>query len=217
VHDIVRSYLLISKPLNILSDSRCQYDRNCDYGRPKQIQPRPRLWRRNRKRRLKRPIRDLANLQNTCHNQKSKIHLEAHHRPQLPQVQWRRLDLKHRACKRQPDRLCWKDTRTDPFSSSGQENTTPQDLDTSVTDVNHNLKTIVKPEDHKPSAIDELEAIKLLLKEKKATKVGEVENQRIEKILKIIEKYMTIVDVAIQHRPNVTALVWAGVRLMIQV
>jgi hypothetical protein len=109
------------------------------------------------------------------------------------------------------------DTRIDPFSSSDQENTTPRDLDTSVTDVNHHLKTVVKPEDRKPSATDELEAIKLLLKEKKATKVGGVENQRIEKILKIIEKYMTIADVAIQHRPNVTALVWAGVRRTIQV
>jgi ribosomal protein S3 len=62
-----------------------------------------------------------------------------------------------------------------------------------------------------------LEAIKLLLKEKKPTKILGVESQRIERILKIIEKYMTIVDVAIQQSPDITALVWAGVRLTIQV
>jgi ribosomal protein S3 len=62
-----------------------------------------------------------------------------------------------------------------------------------------------------------LEAIKLLLKEKKPTKIVGVESQRIEKILKIVEKYMTIVDVAIQQSPDITALVWAGVRLTIQV
>jgi hypothetical protein len=83
--------------------------------------------------------------------------------------------------------------------------------------VNHDSETIVKPEDHKPSAIDELEAIKLLLKEKQPTKILGVESQRIEKILKIIDKYMIIVDVAIQQSPNITALVWAGVRLTVQV
>jgi hypothetical protein len=62
-----------------------------------------------------------------------------------------------------------------------------------------------------------LEAIKLILEEKKATKIVGVESQRIERILKIIEKYLTIVDVAIQQSPNITALVWAGARLTIQV
>jgi hypothetical protein len=212
------SYLLISKPLNILSDSRCQHDQNGGHGRPKQIQPRLRLRRRNHKRQLKLQIRDPANL-NTCHCPKSKIHLEANHRPQFPKSLWRRSDLKHRACKRQLDRICWKNTRTDPFSNSGQGRTTQQDSDTTATDsdVNQNLEIIVKPEDHKPSAIDELEAIKLLLKEKQPTKIVGVESQRIEKILKIIDKYMIIVDVAIQQSPNVTALVWAGARLTVQV
>jgi hypothetical protein len=83
--------------------------------------------------------------------------------------------------------------------------------------VNHNSGTVVEREDHKPSAIDELEAIKLLLKEKQPTRILGVESQRIEKILKIIDKYMIIVDVAIQQSPNITALVWAGVRLTVQV
>jgi hypothetical protein len=62
-----------------------------------------------------------------------------------------------------------------------------------------------------------LEAIKLILEEKKATKILGVESQRIERILKIIDKYLTIVDVVIQHHPDVTALVWSGARLTIQV
>jgi hypothetical protein len=98
--------------------------------------------------------------------------------------------MKHRACKRQLDRLCWKNTRTDSFRNSGQGRTTKRDSDTTVTDsdVNQNSEIIVKPEGHKLSAIDELEAIKFILEEKKATKILGVESQRIQRILKIIDK-----------------------------
>ena len=41
--------------------------------------------------------------------------------------------------------------------------------------------------------------------------------ERLGKALKTMDKYATIVDVAIQHSPEVTALVWAGVRGMLQV
>jgi hypothetical protein len=83
--------------------------------------------------------------------------------------------------------------------------------------VNENAEIPEKSEDNKPSAIEELEEIKVLLKNKLATKVLGVESQKIKKILEIIEQYMTIVDVAIQHHPDITALVWAGIRFMIQV
>jgi uncharacterized protein YaaQ len=71
--------------------------------------------------------------------------------------------------------------------------------------VNGNSEIVVKLENKKLSAKNELESIKFLLKEKKATKIVGVESQRIEKILKIIEKHMIIVDVAIQHHPDITA------------
>ena len=41
--------------------------------------------------------------------------------------------------------------------------------------------------------------------------------ERLGKVLKTMDKYATIVDVAIQHSPEVTALVWAGVRGILQV
>lgn len=41
--------------------------------------------------------------------------------------------------------------------------------------------------------------------------------ERIGKILKSIEHYAKIVDVAIQHSPEITALVWAGVRSILMV
>ena len=41
--------------------------------------------------------------------------------------------------------------------------------------------------------------------------------ERLGTVLKTMDKYATIVDVAIQHSPEVTALVWAGVRGILQV
>jgi len=40
---------------------------------------------------------------------------------------------------------------------------------------------------------------------------------RLRKILKIVDSYGRIVDTAIQHHPAITALVWAGVRAILQV
>jgi midasin (ATPase involved in ribosome maturation) len=107
--------------------------------------------------------------------------------------------------------------RTDYFSDSGVGQTTQLGSDTAINDVNENSEIPETSGDHKPSAIEELEETKVLLKNKMATKIPGVESQRIKRILKIIEQYMNIVDIAIQHLPDITALVWAGVRLMIQV
>lgn len=41
--------------------------------------------------------------------------------------------------------------------------------------------------------------------------------QRLRRILRGVEKYTKIVDTAVQHSPEVTALVWAGVRGLLQV
>jgi hypothetical protein len=107
--------------------------------------------------------------------------------------------------------------RTDFFSDSGEGQTTQLGSDTAINDVNENAEIPEMSGDHKPSAIEELEEIKVLLKNKMATKVLGVESHQIKKILKIIEQYMIIVDVSIQNQPDITALVWAGVRLIIQV
>ena len=40
---------------------------------------------------------------------------------------------------------------------------------------------------------------------------------KIYKTLQYINNYSQIIDVAIQHQPHITALVWAGVRTVIQV
>lgn len=40
---------------------------------------------------------------------------------------------------------------------------------------------------------------------------------RIHSILKKMEKYVVIGDIAIQQNPNIVALVWAGVRFCLQV
>jgi hypothetical protein len=40
---------------------------------------------------------------------------------------------------------------------------------------------------------------------------------KMYKTLQYINKYSTIIDVAIQHQPCITALVWAGMRTVIQV
>ena len=40
---------------------------------------------------------------------------------------------------------------------------------------------------------------------------------RVYNILRKIEKFVKFGDIAIQHHPNVVALVWAGVRMLVQV
>ena len=41
--------------------------------------------------------------------------------------------------------------------------------------------------------------------------------EKINSVLKVMDKYMAIGNAAIQHSPRITALVWAGVRLGLQV
>ena len=41
--------------------------------------------------------------------------------------------------------------------------------------------------------------------------------KKINSVLKVMDKYMAIGNIAIQHSPTITALVWAGVRLGLQV
>jgi uncharacterized protein YlzI (FlbEa/FlbD family) len=41
--------------------------------------------------------------------------------------------------------------------------------------------------------------------------------EKINSVLKTMDKYMAIGDIAIQHSPKITALVWAGVRFGLQV
>jgi hypothetical protein len=41
--------------------------------------------------------------------------------------------------------------------------------------------------------------------------------ERLGNILKSVDKYAKIVDTAIQHHPDITSLVWAGARTMLQV
>ena len=41
--------------------------------------------------------------------------------------------------------------------------------------------------------------------------------EKINSVLKVMDKYKAIGDIAIQHSPRITALVWAGVRLGLQV
>jgi hypothetical protein len=40
---------------------------------------------------------------------------------------------------------------------------------------------------------------------------------KLDKVLQYVERYCKIIDVAIQHQPDITALVWAGMRTCIQV
>ena len=41
--------------------------------------------------------------------------------------------------------------------------------------------------------------------------------EQMEKILRKVDKYACIVDIAIQHSPEITALVWGGVRFLLMV
>jgi len=52
-------------------------------------------------------------------------------------------------------------------------------------------------------------------KDRQGNEVAWVE--RLGNILKSVDKYTKIVDTAIQHHPNITSLVWAGARAILQV
>ena len=40
--------------------------------------------------------------------------------------------------------------------------------------------------------------------------------EKINSVLKVMDKYVAVGNVAIQHSPKITALVWAGIRLGLQ-
>ncbi|KAF8456498.1 hypothetical protein BDZ91DRAFT_786175 [Kalaharituber pfeilii] len=61
-----------------------------------------------------------------------------------------------------------------------------------------------------------IEAIIEDLKETQADARKQHWHESIGKILKSVEHYARIMDVAIQHSPRITALVWAGVRLIMK-
>jgi hypothetical protein len=44
-----------------------------------------------------------------------------------------------------------------------------------------------------------------------------VVREKLDRIVKALDTYAKIVDVAIQHNPEITALVWAGARFLLQV
>ena len=52
---------------------------------------------------------------------------------------------------------------------------------------------------------------------KTALRKNNQHSKTMSNILQHINKYCAIVDIAIQHHPDITALVWAGARTLIQV
>lgn len=67
----------------------------------------------------------------------------------------------------------------------------------------------------------EIETIKLLkdscTKNLTDDKKPIITRARIHNILKKMQKYVVIADIAIQHNPDIIALVWAGVRFCLKV
>jgi hypothetical protein len=84
-------------------------------------------------------------------------------------------------------------------------------------DERRELELIGKSEEAILSVRGATDAVMRQLEEWKLTNKLGIDSRRIEKVLKVVEKYSAIVNVAIQHHPDITALVWAGVRLIIQV
>ena len=82
------------------------------------------------------------------------------------------------------------------------------------------LKDRLKPEELEKIKWDETtpEQAKAVVREVQKSLEGKPENTgKMHKTLQYINKYAKIVDVAIQHQPRITALVWAGMRTIIQV
>lgn len=75
--------------------------------------------------------------------------------------------------------------------------------------------------DNTKSITLEIETIKLLkdgcTKNLTDDKKPTMTRARIHNILKKMQKYVVIVDIAIQHNPDIIALVWAGVRFCLKV
>ena len=82
------------------------------------------------------------------------------------------------------------------------------------------LKDRLKPEELEKIKWDETtpEQAKAVVQEVQKSLEGKPEHTgKMHKTLQYINKYATIVDIAIQHQPCITALVWAGMRTVIQV
>ena len=82
------------------------------------------------------------------------------------------------------------------------------------------LKERLKPEEVEKIKWDETtpEQAKAVVQEVQKSFEGKPEHTgKMYKTLQYINMYATIVDVATQHQPSITALVWAGMRAVIQV
>jgi hypothetical protein len=71
-------------------------------------------------------------------------------------------------------------------------------------------------------ALSEYDSIESVIKAAEDAQKNAKEKQwschdKVGRILKGLEKYAKIVDTGIQHNPEITALVWGAVRLMLQV
>jgi hypothetical protein len=71
-------------------------------------------------------------------------------------------------------------------------------------------------------ALSECDSIESVIKAAEDAQKNAKEKQwschdKVGRILKGLEKYAKIVDTGIQHNPEITALVWGAVRLMLQV
>ncbi|KAI5782397.1 WD40-repeat-containing domain protein [Peziza echinospora] len=122
-----------------------------------------------------------------------------------------------------------------PFSKSGNsstaslQNPVPMPVDPGLTQA-QSAPVSVEPTPVKTSATRE--TLELIIKDLGCARTEALQAQwrytnrdghevivveRMGRLLNGIEDYAKIVDVAIQHHPDVTALIWAGVRLILQV
>jgi hypothetical protein len=62
-----------------------------------------------------------------------------------------------------------------------------------------------------------VEKSKKMIEEIRRSMEGKQDHRKVYKILQHVDNYCKIVDVAIQHLPQITALVWAGIRMGFQV
>ena len=84
---------------------------------------------------------------------------------------------------------------------------------------NHDLPALDRDTLSSASSAGNIQAVLEILNtaQKKNQKVELLGKDRLRRILRGVEKYTKIVDTAVQHSPEVTALVWAGIRGILQV
>ena len=83
----------------------------------------------------------------------------------------------------------------------------------------HDLPALDRDTLNSTSSAENIQAILEILNaaQGKDQKVKLIGKDRLRRILIGVEKYTKIVDTAVQHSPEVTALVWAGIRGILQV